>query len=426
METEIKTDVMSEVRNDDWKNFFAGLGKRGDKTQSTRIGTSFLLEDDYLSAVYMSDGLGKKIITSVSEDLISNGYTVKGDTMGLLKQELRRLNDVSSICSAIKWTRLYGGGIIVMGFNDGSDLASPLRNKKARVTKLKVYPRSRLTFSSADISKMDLDEVERFTVQKTSGEQFTVHRDRCIVFQGDEAPYPCDLTSEQRYWGIPVLQSIYDQVKNMGAANQSLANIFMELVVGKYKFSNLGQLLASGKSDMIYKRMDVINASKSMINGVLLGEGEEYSRDSISMSGMGDVWDRFMIMISAVAEIPVTRLFGVSPNGLNPTDESSRKNYSDSLESKQQTWLYPMVQRLVTQVNLGVGLVPTDKAIEIKFLPVWKPTQKDLVDMNKTQADADKIYMELGVLSPDEVRACRFEGEQSYNTVLQETAGVDE
>ena len=47
------------------------------------------------------------------------------------------------------------------------------------------------------------------------------------------------------------------------------------------------------------------------------------------------------------------------------------------------------------------------KQFKVEFRPLWQMDQKELVETRKLQAETDQIYMETGVLDPEEVTASR-------------------
>ena len=85
----------------------------------------------------------------------------------------------------------------------------------------------------------------------------------------------------------------------------------------KYKMSNLEQLVAENNYKAIETRMEAIDEQKSIINGVMLGEGEDCTRENFSFAGppeinLGPSGDERW---RAPTEYPVTLLFGRSAGG---------------------------------------------------------------------------------------------------------------
>jgi phage-related protein (TIGR01555 family) len=358
-------------------------------------------------------------------------YSITNDTEGKLYNAMEKLTANKTLNHALRWNRLFGGCLVVMGIKDGQELDKPVSVSGGPVEWLRIYTSPRIISSDIDIvrdpSSKYFEDIEVFTIQKMDGTIFRVHASRCLIFKGE--PAPADNTAvlafEDRYWGLSSLQPMYDALKNNGAIMQIISNLLLETNIGKFKFSNLGELLASGNLTAIYNRLEIINASKSTVNAVLLGEGEEYSRDSAQLTGVADLIDRIMIWLSSVCEIPVTRLYGRSPAGFNSTGDIDLRNYYDMIEAEQENNLMAQLQYLAYRVNQGVKVLPKDQYPTIVFNPVWTPSQKEQVEMRKQQAETDNIYIQNGVLTAEDVTNSRFANGYSYETTL-DTGDIDE
>ncbi|MHC4649100.1 MAG: anti-CBASS protein Acb1 family protein [Planctomycetota bacterium] len=320
---------------DGWVNVLAGLGGFEDKTGKTTFGSGQILVDDELSRMWLGEGLGKKIVSCVADDMTRKWIDIPEDEDGEIQANLVKISAETEVNLAIKWARLYRGCLVVVGVNDGQKLWKPLNPKRIKsVDWMKVYPAPRVLITPQDIVKDPnskfFEDVEKFRVIKLDGGEFTVHRTRCLVFKGDPVPNATqNVVFQNLYWGVSVLQSIFTQLKNYGSIEQSMTNLMMELIIGKYTLSNLAEILSQNNTEAFYKRMMIINACKSILNGVMLGEGEKYERDTANLAGVPEVIDRFQVALSAVTEIPVTRLWGRSPAGENSTGKSDMSTYYD-------------------------------------------------------------------------------------------------
>lgn len=415
-----KTNLL--FRSDGWVNLLKGLSGFSDVTKNTYFGDVPVLDDQELSRMWAGAGLGKKIVSRPADDMTRKWITIPNDPDGEILKELTRLKAEKKINEALKWKRLYRGSIIVMGLNDGRRLTNPAGKAKS-IDWLRVYPATRISVSSlnlvTDPKSPYFEDIELFKVNKRNGGYFKVHHSRCLVFKGCPLPNSVDSLGDQYlYWGISELQSIWTDLVNYGGISQSIVNLLHECVIGKYKFDNLAQMLSEGNTAAIYTRMEVINASKSIINAVMLGAGEDYTRDSANMTGIPPMMDRFQVNLSASSEIPVTILFGRSPAGENATGESDIRMYYDTIVAKQKNVLLEPLQELVNHIN---SYLKVDKEPSIKFNNVWEPTQKEMVDMQKTQAESDNLYINNGTLSSEAVAESRFGGgEYSFETKLLE------
>jgi phage-related protein (TIGR01555 family) len=103
-------------------------------------------------------------------------------------------------------------------------------------------------------------------------------------------------------------------------------------------------------------------------------------------------------------------LFGQSPGGLNATGESDIRLFYDQVAAAQRRKLIPAL-KYITELFLSMRFknsAPDDWQITCN--PLWQPTENEQADTNHKQAQADKIYLEAGVVSPMEIAQSRFEG----------------
>jgi phage-related protein (TIGR01555 family) len=200
---------------------------------------------------------------------------------------------------------------------------------------------------------------------------------------------------------------MYHDIFDYRTAFGNTAGILGEFVVGKYKFADLDDILASGNEKKLQSRMAGIEMSKSLINAVMLGTDEEYSRDSASVSGLSDLLDRFMMTVAAATGYPVTKLFGRSASGLNATGEGDQKAYYDMLRAEMVD-LQPEIQYLIDIFVAYLGLPEGDYTF--KFGNLYQPTAHEEADLERVKAETLRTSMDAaqraiadGVLAPEQV-----------------------
>jgi phage-related protein (TIGR01555 family) len=123
-----------------------------------------------------------------------------------------------------------------------------------------------------------------------------------------------------------------------------------------------------------------------------------------------------MIDVAGAAEIPVTRLFGQAPAGLNATGDADVRNYYDRIASKQKTDLKPQMEYLYKILCLhSIGRIPDDFCIE--FNPLWQLSASEIATQQKTRAERDKLYYDMGVLNEGTIaRQLKMDGTYSELT----------
>lgn len=417
-----------ELVKDGWSNVLSGIGGGSDKAAGLHYRPSQLIPRFELAAMYESEGLIGRIVDIVAEDMVRAGFNITGDEDGKLMKKLKDLHLTAKIATALKWMRLFGGALIVLDIKDGLPWDQPYdwtKGKPSQVRGIRVYSAARTIIASSDFvtdtTSSWFEDVERFTIKRLYGPTFQVHASRCIVLKGKPLPDTNELTGydlDTRYWGLSVVQSLFQTTSSFGAFVEAIGHLGQEMVIGKYTISNLEDLVAENDWKSIRQRIRIIDESKSIIHAVLLGPTEKYERDSLTFTGVPEVLDRLMMLVSAYSDgIPVSRLFGRSSAGLNSNGDGDGRDYYDMIGSKQTAYLEQPLLQLIQMVNAGEGGIVNGDELGITFKPVWVPSQSDLITMRKTVADTDKIYNDMGTLDNEQIFNTRFKN--GYSTEYQ-------
>ena len=419
------------LRLDGWKNLLSGLGGRRDKTRYTRPSPVTRLSDIELAALYYGDPIAADAVDYLPEDMTKAGFEVNGDT-GELEQEFNELHGPEKFKEALAYTELYGGAIILMDIEGGGTYDQPYDPAKGkRVRSLRVYPRTRIELGLMQQVVLPespyFEDYEQFVIRKIDGSTFTAHASRCLIFKSPIRvdPTMVGFVDYERYWGLSAVLRYYDAVAAYGTLIQGLTHLSQELAVGKYKLSNLEQLVAEGDYRAINRRMDAIDTQKSIVNGVFLGEGEDYTREQLTLSGVDALTDRFMMYVAAATRYSVTRLFGRSAAGLNATGKGDQDNYYDRVRSAQTNRMTPPLIRLLEVLNNSLKVLPKGEKIAVTYNPLYPMDSTQEADVRYKIAQADAVYIDRGVLSQDEVRANRFLGGYKLDTSVDTDAAPD-
>jgi hypothetical protein len=417
---------------DGWQNVLAGFGSRSDKRERTFFGNWRLILDPELQQLYLGDGLVTRIVDVVADDMTREWIDLEGDPtedseiakneMDEVAEVLEDLDSEVAFNLALKWMRLYGGALIVMGILDGQTPDQPVDLNRIRgMSGLRVVDRVDVHIWN---SIFDTDVISPtfgqplvydviFHIGTTRVEQF-VHASRCIPIFGKRVPQNLAylMNAEHRYWGLSEIQFGYDKIRDFGSITASTVNIVMEFIIGKFTLDGLGDMLSEGNEKTMLTRMEIINMCKSVIHAVLLGENEKYERDTATLTGLPDIMDRFMMIISGVYGIPVTRLFGRSAAGMNSTGDNDVRDYFDRVRSEQKTSLKPALRKLIEVIGAWkkIGVPPS-----VKFNSLQQMTEKETAEIAsleateaKTRAETDAILITNSVLTPEDVYARDF------------------
>ena len=127
-----------------------------------------------------------------------------------------------------------------------------------------------------------------------------------------------------------------------------------------------------------------------------------FRRDSYSFGGIPEILEKMMLRLAAAARIPVSLLMGQAPAGMNATGESDIRFFYDQIKAEQE-FLKSKIEHLV-KIILG-----DEKAlITIEFPALWQMTETQKLELKRLEAEIDRIYLQEGVLLPEEVALKRF------------------
>lgn len=403
-----------KTRLDGWKNVLAGIGLKQDKTESSYFAGGGELDPQMLTALWMHNGLAKRIVALKAGDMVRTGWEINGDPEGLIDIEFERLGVKSKLIKALEYMRLYGGSAVLLQVRDGRKLSEPIG--EGVVEGLKVYSQIDFRYDMrdkvTDPASPYFDDFEFFYLDRLK--PVKIHASRLLLFKGEEIPQSAGgVTGRAKYWGLSSLQAPYNRLSEFGVATKGVANLMLELSIGKIRLSNLEEIIGEDNTTALWNRMEIINATKSVINAVLLGQSEDYIRDNLALSGVPEVLDRWMMMIASETGYPVTRLFGRSAGGLNATGEHELTTYYDEVESERQDSLAPVLNTLVRVVAQGLQI---EEEVSFDFLPLHTPSLEQTIKMRKDQMEIDRGYIDLGVLTEQEIRQARFVNGYSHTT----------
>ncbi|MCR6502582.1 DUF1073 domain-containing protein [Shinella sp. CPCC 101442] len=368
------------------------MGTDRDKSATTFYAHT-VLTDDQLIAAYSTAWLPRKIVDIPALDACRKwrDWQAKKPQIEAIENEEKRLNVKGKVLEAMKKARLFGGAAIYIGTGDG-DPSKPLeveRIGKGGIRYLNLITRRKL--SAGEIERDPESEwygkPRDYTLSGNNGQQVVIHPSRLVLFSG---AMPADdeiSTNAWQGWGDSVLQSTLDAIKNADSTAGNIASLVFE---AKVDIIRIPDFMASLNNEVyrskIIERYTLANMSKGINGTLLLDKEEEYDTKSASLAGLTDILMAFMQIVSGAADIPVTRLLGQSPAGMNSTGTSDMKNYHDRIQSMQELELQPAMAGLDECIERSAGVVDPD--VHYRWAPLEQMSEKERADIFKTTADA--------------------------------------
>lgn len=383
-------------------NVVSGLGTAKAKRSHNAFSYAILNDFSQLDAAYQTSWLARQIVDAPAEDMTREWRTIKSDDADIIRAEEDRLGLQSMVSEATSWSRLYGGSGILMLTDQPLDKPLKLdRLKKGSLQRLIVFDRFDMYPSDLNVTNILAANYLQPEFYTLVGGVQRVHWTHFARFNG--AKLPRRQRTQTQGWGDSELRKCLDDIMDIVASKDGLAELMQEANVDIIKRDNLSDELASDQDEAITARYALFSQMKSLINLALLDGSETYDRKTLDLSGTAPVLELFMTWISGAAEIPVTRLFGSSAKGLNATGEGDLQNYYNSLSAKRVTQIDPGLRQLDDViVRSALGAFPDD------YNYVWNPMQmldeESVARAAKLKAETDVIYLDAGAIMISQVQ----------------------
>lgn len=398
--------------------------KLGTKTSGNNGFSLSLADDNLLAALYVGNGLVKKYIDLLSDDMTRQWITIPEDTEGNINNYLKKLKAKFEIKKALKATKLFGGSIVFMVIEDGLEPNEPVNiNNINSIKKLKFFSRKNVVIDQTNYYNDPLSEKygepEYFTIYSDGAVPRVVHESRCLVFTGEY--YPADelglQPNHEKFWGISVLQSLHEIFQNYGLSLEALLKVFQKFNIDTLKIKNLMQLLSNPDGEkQLQARAEIFDLAKSVSTTLVLDSEEDFEVVAQSLTGgVSEAFAKIQETVAAMAGIPTSILMGTTNKGLNTSKDSEVRLYYDKVKSNQEEEMLTQLEYLIKLVSYSKdSKLDQNKDYSVVFNSLWQQTDQEKVEMRKKQAETDKIYLDTGVVSAEEVRKSRF-GNSNYS-----------
>ena len=364
-----------------------------------------------LNNLYRQNWVVKRLVDVVPEDMTKNWYRIVSQLSPDAKKQITRLERQtrirSKVLEGLKWGRLYGGAaavIIIEGHDEilgeplDLDMITPGSFKGLVVLDrwCGISPSLGLV---RDISDPDFGMPEYYDITASAlGQSVKVHHSRIVRFIGRPLPH-IELVMEQ-YWGSSEIEHILEELKKYDNTSHNIAALVFSANLKVYKMEGFDQFatMPTEVQRDLYNTLAMMNWMMCNQGMQIIGATDNFETHQYSFGGLSEIYEMFMLDVSGASEIPVTKLFGRSPAGMNATGESDMQNYYDGIEEKQETYLRPVIDKLLPiQCMSEFGAVPDD--LDFEFNPCRRPTEEQKKNILQNTAGAVVDTYNAGIIN---------------------------
>lgn len=384
----INIERTAQATQDGLTNLVARLGVNGTNALSggTYRTTGLSQQEVKLRTMYQSSWIVGKVVDAVAEDMTRAGIALQGvdDKAPEVQAEMSRRGVWPKLTELIKWARLYGGAIGVIVIK-GQLLSSPLRLET--VTKdafqgIKVFDRWRLGPGVGET----FDGTPEFYTYAATNER--IHHTRVIRQIGTELPFWA--AQEHSGWGASVIERMDDRILTFDSATMGAANLLFKAHLRTIRIEGYRALLSGGgkAEENLLKSLKLMQVMQTNEGLTIMDKQDEFEAHSYAFGGLGDLVLQFAQQLSGASGIPLVRLFGQSPAGLNATGDGDIRNYYDTVANQQEARLRgPMEQLVQVAYRSAVGAAPPED-MGVSFVALWQMSDKEKAEIGKIQTEA--------------------------------------
>jgi hypothetical protein len=290
----------------------------------------------------------------------------------------------------LKWARLYGGAVVILQI-DGQDLSTPLRTEtigKGQFLGLRALDRWMVQPSLSEgetISepgpKQGLPCYYDVVVEAGGIPRGRVHHSRVIRFEGNELPFY--QRQIENGWGLSVLEPLWDRLMAFDSTSTGAAQLVFKAHLRSVYIEGFRQAASTGGPayEGIKRRMAIMAAMQSSEGMSVMDEKERLETTAYSFGGLDSVLIQFSQQLSGALGIPLVRLFGQSPAGLNSTGDSDIRNFYDKIKEQQEDDLRESIDLILHCEHQSQYAGPPGPDFGFDFNSLWQLNDSEKADI---------------------------------------------
>lgn len=340
-----------------------------------------------LSQLYVEHGLVSTIVNVPVDDALRGGVDFKSDQLSPeqvleLQLSMDRDNDLTTAGFAAKWTRLFGGGAVII--MTGQDPATPLDVEAIKED-------SPLEFRDADLWELFYDYrddsgnvmvPEDFQAEYYSYYGIKLHHTRVLRFNGLRAP--SYIRPRLRGWGLSVVEQVVRSINQYLKSTDLSFEVLDEFKLDVFRLKNLyTSILDPDGEAKIHKRVQLANRQKNFQNALVLDVEDEYQQKQLSFTGLAEVQLGIRLQCASDLRMPLSKVFGIGAQGFS-SGEDDIENYNGMVESTIRQGLKRDLLRMAElKCQQKFGFIPDDLSLSFKPLRVLSSEQEENVKTQK-------------------------------------------
>lgn len=351
----------------------------------------------------------RSVAETNAEEMTREWGKVKGADEEVLKQieaELERLGVRNLMRRHVENDHLYGGSqlyIRIKGQEDRTELPLLLTEKSITKGSLEGFTviepiwTTPAVYNAVDPTLPDYFKPSTWYV---NGKR--IHSDRLLTLI--MRPVPDMLKPAYNFRGISMSQLMKPYVERFQRTVDSVSDVIHSFSLTGLKTS-MDSILSAGANgrNQLTARARIIAEYKNNQNIVLVDkDSEEFFQLNTPLTTLDALQSQAHEQLATPAKIPLVKLLGLTPSGLNANSDGEIRVYYDHVAAMQHAHLLPQMEIILRLVQLNLfGKI--DDEIFFQFAPLYQLDAVEQAAVNLSKAQTDQIYLQEGVIDQEAV-----------------------
>ncbi|WHB31191.1 portal protein [Xanthomonas phage NEB7] len=378
----------------------------------------------------MHETLADEVVRTWGKVVSTSKDAAAADKITQITQKLEQLNVRSLIRTAVIHDQAYGGAHVFPHLRSGSvdvPADSPLLLTPAFVTKGCLQAFSCVepmwltpnAYNATDPTKPNFYKPSSWYMLST-----IVHTTR--LFTMISRPVGDMLKAAYSFRGVSVSQLAMPYVDNWLRTRQSVSDTVKQFSITYLKM-DMAQLLAPGGAQSLQDRLTLFNLNRDNRNvGAVDMTTEDFAQINTPLSGLDALQAQSQEQMAAVSHIPLVKLTGITPAGLNANSDGEIRVWYDFVAGYQVHNTGPLMEWILDIVQLS-EFGEIDPGLSWDWNPLYELTDLELADVREKNARTDQTYLEAQIVSGDMVAQRLAQDPNSgYAGILADRDALDE
>lgn len=359
---------------------------------------SLSLSDELKGRLFSSNWIARRMAESIASDMTSKGvnWRLDADTSAFLEKEFRRLNVWRLLTDAITYARVYGGSIVMIDMGDGQP--SNVLNPNGTLLGFRVFDKTEITPSpNVKTYGAEAGLPIKYSIQPAYGTLSTFDADASRVIRFDGVRSTHRQLNVNQGWGESVYDVANSAVNAYGASLDNCLELLKRCYVRFLGIQNFWKGLQDDDSaSFLGNAVKTINKVQNVSSLTVADKDDVFQSQSYSFGGIRDVLITFSEQIAGASEIPLVKLFGMSPAGFS-TGDSDLANYYDTVSRLQEDKLREPISRIASLILTSAGRKVSE--IDFDFVPLKQETTSERITNAQNAVNTILSVQAAGLIS---------------------------